>query len=91
VGSLQLRTERGALWRERGLFGELSLTARSMTNLLERKQDEVAEQRSHQPREQQDDAIVCRCAPDPRIPKHLQQWVVAGHGRLVGEPNQSSC
>ena len=29
-----------------------------MTDLLEREQDEVAEQRSHQPREQQDDAIM---------------------------------
>lgn len=44
---------------------ELLLTVRSMTNLLERKEDEVAEQCSHQPRGQQDDAIMSRCAPDP--------------------------
>ena len=63
----------------------------SLAGFLKSKQNEVAEQRGDQPREHQDHAIMCRCAPNPRIPKHLQQRIVASHGRLVGEPNQSAC
>src|SRR5439155_6364640 len=40
----------------------------SLTNFLKRKQDEVAEQRRHQPGEQEDGAVMARRSPEPGIP-----------------------
>src|SRR5579862_3266569 len=42
-------------------------------------------------REKQDEAVMRRRAPDPRIPEHLQERIVARHGGLVRKPNQRSC
>lgn len=65
--------------------------ARTAADSLESKQDEMAEQRGYQPREQQDETVVRRRTPDPGVPKHLKKRIVAVHGRLIGEPNQSPC
>src|SRR5258708_17808969 len=51
----------------------------SLPHLLKSKQDEVAEQRGDKPREQQDDAVVGRSPPNPGIPEHFHQRVIASY------------
>ncbi len=60
------------------------------TRALNRKQEKVAEQRRHQPGQQEDAAVPVRNPAKPRIPKHFEQRIVTVHRRLICEPHQGA-
>ena len=57
----------------------------SMAGFLKRKQNEVAEQRGDQPREHQNHAIMCRCAPSPVLQLGAQNF-----GEITGAVSDAS-